>query len=69
MERTLVNSSSVASIGYDSISSTLEIEYSNGSIYQYFDVPESIHIELMGSASMGKAVNTLIKQNYRFSKE
>jgi hypothetical protein len=69
MERTLVNSSNVTSIGYDPASATLEIEFTNGSIYQYFDVPESVHVELMGSASIGRTVNMLVKQNHRFSKQ
>ena len=39
MIRDLVASSNIASIGYDPDSETLEIEFTNGSIYQYFNIP------------------------------
>jgi hypothetical protein len=41
MEREAVSSSSVASIGYDPESLTLEVEFASGDVYQYFDVPET----------------------------
>lgn len=68
MQRTSVSSSNIASIGYDNQSSTLEIEFLNGSIYQYFDVPESVYNELMQAASLGSYLNSYIKGNYRFSR-
>ena len=40
MIRDPVSSSNIASIGYDSDSETLEIEFTNGSIYQYFNLPD-----------------------------
>ncbi len=69
MERLPVSSTSVAFIGYDSATLTLEIEFTDGSVYQYFDVPQSVHDELMSSSSVGKAVNNLIRPNYRFAKQ
>ena len=69
MERVPVSSTQAASIGYDPASSTLEVEFTNGSIYQYFDVPQSLYDELVSGPSVGKAVNTLVKQNYRFAKQ
>jgi hypothetical protein len=68
MERTAVQSSNIASIGYDNQSETLEIEFLNGSIYQYFDVPERVYEELMGADSHGKYLAHIIKGNYRYSK-
>lgn len=41
MERQRVNSSAAVSVGYDSASWTLEVEYQGG-IYQYYNVPQSI---------------------------
>lgn len=43
MNRTSVTSSNIASIGYDPSSLTLEVEFTDGSIYQYFDVPEAVY--------------------------
>ena len=39
MERIAVESSNLASIGYDEASMVLEVEFKHGGIYQYFDVP------------------------------
>jgi len=68
MKRINVESSNIESIGYDSKSQTLEIEFLNGSLYQYFDVPEHIFSALMNADSHGKYLNANIKGIYRFSK-
>ena len=47
MERMPVQSSNLSSIGYDSGSETLEIEFLNGSIYEYRNVPQVIYDALM----------------------
>jgi hypothetical protein len=62
MERTPVQSSSVSSVGYDRDSSTLEIEFLNGSIYQYFGVPESIFNGLMNAPSKGTFLDMFVKK-------
>ncbi|MDD5183659.1 MAG: KTSC domain-containing protein [Paludibacter sp.] len=68
MERKPVKSSNIAAIGYDDSSATLEIEFLNGSIYQYFDVPDHIYKEIMGADSQGKYLAANIKGNFRYSK-
>jgi len=62
MERTPVQSSSVSSVGYDRDSSTLEIEFLNGSVYQYFGVPESIFNGLMNAPSKGTFLDQFVKK-------
>ncbi|MBR9860960.1 KTSC domain-containing protein [bacterium] len=66
MERIAVDSSNISSIGYDEESTTLEIEFHNGAVYQYFDVPFSIYDDLMGADSHGKYLAQNIKGKYRF---
>ncbi len=68
MERVPVSSSNVASIGYDDSSQTLEVEFNNNSIYQYFGVPAQIHDELMNAGSKGQYLNNNIKKSYPCSK-
>lgn len=62
MERTPVESTNLASVGYDRESSTLEIEFNNGAIYQYFGVPETEYSGLMNAASKGSYLNQNIKE-------
>jgi hypothetical protein len=66
MERTPVDSSNISSIGYDEESTTLEIEFHNGAVYQYFDVPFAVYDDLMGADSHGKYLAQNIKGKYRF---
>lgn len=69
MERQTVDSSNLASVGYDSSSNTLEIEFNHGGIYQYFDVPESVHSDLMDASSHGQYFDRNIKKaGYEFQK-
>ncbi len=62
MERIPVQSSNIASIGYDLETSTLEIEFLNGSVYQYYNVPESVYDGLINSASKGSYLSQFIKK-------
>lgn len=68
MQRTPVASSNVASVGYDPDSSTLEIEFNNGAIYQYFDVNEKVYTELLNASSVGGYLASNIKGKFRFSR-
>lgn len=66
MNRTPVTSSNVASIGYDRDRMTLEVEFRDGSVYQYFDVPEAVYQEFMRAESKGRFMHTNIKNSYRY---
>ena len=62
MERIPVQSSNLASVGYDSKTATLEVEFLNGSIYQYFGVPAEVHQGLMNAGSKGSYLDQNIKK-------
>jgi len=62
MNRVPVSSSNLASVGYDAESKVLEIEFQNGSIYQYFNVPANIYSGLMSAASHGRYFDAYIKK-------
>lgn len=68
MIRQPVSSSNIRSIGYDSESNTLEIEFHSGDVYQYFGVPESIYNELMYAPSHGSYFHRHIRDRYRWTK-
>jgi len=68
VNRTTVSSSNVAEVGYDSATMTLEVAFCNGTIYQYFDVPEAVYQELMRAESIGKFLNAHIKNSYRYAR-
>lgn len=68
MNRDPVASSNIASIGYDPASETLEIEFTNGSIYQYFNIPAGLSEQLMNAPSKGQFLNLYIKASYPYSR-
>lgn len=69
MERQYVSSSNIASIGYDADNMVLEVEFLNGSIYQYYDVPQIIYDGLMAADSHGKYLAAYIKKGgYRYTR-
>ncbi len=62
MRRKAVESSALVSVGYDSKSKTLEIEFPSGHVYQYLDVPASACKALLNSDSLGHYFNAAIKK-------
>lgn len=69
MNRQNVKSSNLASVGYDAQTQTLEIEFLNGGIYQYFNVPNTVYTSLMAASSHGQYFDRYIKKSgYRYLK-
>jgi hypothetical protein len=68
MNRTLVTSSNVASVGYDPELKVLEIEFKNQSVYQYADVPPEKYDGMLHAESVGKFLNSEIKGTYEYTK-
>jgi hypothetical protein len=68
MDRQPVRSSDLAAVGYDAKSRTLEIEFLSGGLYQYSDVPPSIHDGLMNAPSHGKFFHAHIRDKYSYTK-
>jgi len=64
MNREGVHSSMIASLGYETNNSTLEIEFNSGTVWQYYDVPESIYYDMINSSSPGKFFRVNIKGQY-----
>ena len=66
MIRQPVRSSDLKSVGFDASTRTLEIEFQDGSIYQYDGVPPAIHAALMQASSHGSYFHRSIKERYRY---
>lgn len=59
-----VQSTNVASVGYDAASSTLQVEFTNGGLYEYRDVPAQVAEELAAAGSVGRYFATNIRHRY-----
>ena len=64
MERESVDSSALASVGYDR--DVLEVEFGNGSVYQYVGVPIRVYEALMMAQSHGRFFNEHIRDRYQY---
>ena len=62
--RQRVQSSALASIGYSKRLHILEIEFVNGAIYRYDQVPPSVYRDLMSTDSKARYYDANIKGNY-----
>jgi hypothetical protein len=61
MNRIPISSSNLRSVGYDEASATLEVEFRDGGVYQYYDVPESRYAGLMSAYPHGSYFDAHIK--------
>jgi hypothetical protein len=68
MLRLPLDSTSIASAGYDPETQTLEIEFRSGGVYRYLEVPEASFIALMSAASAGQYVTSKIKGHFAFER-
>ena len=68
MTRNHVDSSAIASVGYDESSSVLEVEFSSGAVYDYFRVPKRVYRDLLKAPSKGSFISRRVRDRYRFAR-
>lgn len=68
MLRVVIESTSIRSYGYSKEMRLLQIEFLDGKVYDYFDVPEEVYFEFVGSLSKGQFLNSKILGIYRYAK-
>ena len=65
--RQRVDSTSLASVGYDPTYWTLDIEFRKGSVYRYFWVLPSVYQSLMQAPSKGRFFMTQIRDRFPYT--
>src|SRR5262245_58055295 len=63
--RQSVQSSATAKAGYSKQRHILEIEFVNGAVYRYFDVPLSVYRDLISAESKARFYDSNIRRHYR----
>jgi len=66
LERIPVDSSNIGSVGYDEDEEMLEVEFLNGTIYEYEGVPREVYEELMRASSHGSYFYWSIRMEYPY---
>ena len=61
-----VESSTLATVGYDAIGGLLQLEFRNGAVYRYFGVPAAVHQTLLSAGSKGNFFNRSIRGRFAY---
>lgn len=61
-----VTSSQLSKIGYDAETLKARILFSNGSEYEYDDVPESVVNDIINAESVGRQFNATLKYGFNY---
>ena len=66
MKMIAVNSTTLRTVGYDTESQLLRIEFQNRSVYQYFEVPAAVYRNLMQASSNCAYFNRSIRSHFDY---
>ena len=61
-----VESSTIASVGYDLTRELLQLEFCSRAIYHYFGVPADVHEALLEASSKGSYFNRAIRGRFPY---
>lgn len=61
-------SSNIARFAYDEPGSVLKVEFKNGTVYDYFDVPSHIFDSMKNAPSKGQYLAQQIKGRHRYAR-
>ncbi len=66
--RVKVKSSMLIGVGYAVDTNTLQVEYNNNTIWNYYDVPEKVYDDMLKAESIGKYFLANIKSRFECEK-
>ena len=66
MHITAVESTTLATVGYDRFHNLLQLEFRSRAVYHYFGVPAAVYEALLGAPSKGGYFNQTIRGRYRY---
>jgi hypothetical protein len=65
MFRQTISSTELRSIGYEEEHRLLEVEFQNGRVYNYQQVPHTVYSALISASSKGRYFNSQIRDLFR----
>lgn len=64
-----VESKMIHAIGYDKATQTVSVQFRNGDVWHYLNVPEDTYETVRDARSVGQEFNELIKNDYEGVKQ
>jgi hypothetical protein len=68
MPRVRLRSSTLRSADYDRDARTMQLEFTSGEVYRYFEVPEERFRSLVGADSAGRYFASHIRDAFRYER-
>lgn len=68
MDMKPVASSNIQAVGYDESTETMRLQFANGSVYEYHNIPSIVYNDFMQASSLGAYLNRNIRNNYPYEK-
>jgi len=66
MRVTAVESTTLATVSYDDVRELLQLEFCSRVVYQYFNVPTTVHQSLLDASSKGRYFNQAIRGRFPY---
>ncbi len=66
MKLQIVESSMIEAVGYDAKTQTLEVIFSSGKVYRYFEVPQEVYANLLTADSKGSYMRDVVIDGYPY---
>jgi len=63
-----IKSSNISKTTYDTETKSLIVEFNNGSVYEYEQIPHQLYTQFRMSESQGKFFFTKISKNFKYKK-
>lgn len=67
LQKSFTNSTNVKEIKYSQERMIMQVTFTSGSTYQYFDVPTEVWDRALKAPSIGSFINSEIKGVYKYS--
>jgi hypothetical protein len=64
MQRQTIHTGQIRSVGYDPMAAILEIEFANGDVYDYFNVPSGVFEHLMVTPLKEEFVRAYVQNSF-----
>jgi hypothetical protein len=61
-------SSNITRFGYENANRVLLVEFHDGAVYEYFDVPETVFEQMRSASSKGQFLALNVKGTYRYAR-
>jgi len=68
MHRTPIESKAISSLGYEATEQRLEIQFTDGGIFEYENVPPDVHLQFLMAPSKGQYFNQMIRGKFTYTR-